>query len=528
MRAPAAIPAPAGAAARARRRAAALVAGLVALLLVTAGLYASSAGFHFDEFYFLDAAKQLAVHGKYATFSSGQFRLFDPYLSTGPTVIAPVALALRLFGADYLVARLLMVLLLPVLFLLMYRVTAELHDRTSGLVAVVFLLCVPDLWFYALTVLGEIPATVFFLAAVHVLAKAERAGCAPGRHALAGTLIGLAALTKLLFLPAVGALAAVALWARIRRATWSSGYATATWASLLVLLVWELAQLAGLGMAQYLEMRSEFWAIVGAESGVRPWLMPGARGGAAAWVDLVADNLAALQVEGGLHVLPLVTLVAVGLVEAGRSVARGGPDAPLHLVVGAFLASDLGWFLLARHNPWFRLLLPAYVVLGVYVAPFLVRAWRALLQQPRRRPDLVQGAVASYLVVALGAIPAVVNARELLRTCQARPALADLGFVEAIRRTVPPDARIGYWGSHRAPEVSFFLPNHFYDVSQDHHRAALVPGRDFLLATRAQRATAPETWAAQLELCRVRLLSRSGAVLCQLGPGLTTLSSRSP
>ena len=518
MSAPVASPAAAGAAAPVRRHGATLVAGLSTLLLATAALYARNVGFHFDEFYFLDAAKQLAVHGKYATFANGQFRLFDPYLSTGPTVIAPVALALRLFGSDYFIARLVMVILLPVLFFLMYRLTAELHDRTAGLVAVIFLLCVPDLWFYALTVLGEIPATVFFLAAAHVLARAERVGPAPWRYALAGVLLGLAALTKVVFLPAVGVLGAVALWARVRWAGRGAGYAVATGASLLVLLAWELAQLAGLGMAPYLEMRREFWDILGAESGVRPWLTTGARGLAATWAELVADNFTALRVEGGLHALPLVTMVTVGLVEIARAVARGGPHARLHLVVGAFLASYLAWFFLARHSPWFRLLIPAYLVLGIYVAPFLVRAVRALLHRPRRRPDLVLAAVAGYLVVALGAIPAVVNARELLRTCQARPARADLGFVEAVRRQVPSDARIGYWGWQRAPEVSFFLPNRFYDVSQAHHRDILVPGRDFLLVSRARRATTPEIWAAELELCGQRLLSRPGTLLCRLGP----------
>jgi 4-amino-4-deoxy-L-arabinose transferase-like glycosyltransferase len=514
--------------ARVQRHAATLIAGLAALLLVTGVLYARDAGFHFDEFFFLDAARTLALHGQYATFSNGQLDPFDPYLSTGPTVIVPVALAFRLFGVDYLVARLVMVALLPPLFALVYLVTRELHGRIAAVVAAGFLLCVPDFWLYALTVLGEVPATLFLLAAVLALARAEQAPSRLPHYALGGALLGLAVLTKLVLALALGALGLVVLWVRVREGRWCRALLAATATALLVLLGWELVQLVGLGSAAYLRMRGEFGQIFLLESGVDHW-----RGtGIGAWVrsatDLMVANVAALRGEASLRVVPVIALIGVVLLEAVRGVRLATVHWRLHAFLAAFLVPYLAWFFLARHSPWFRLLVPAYLVCAVPVAAFLVRAGRTAYRGTRRHLDLARLAVAGYVVVDLCLIPFLLNEQDLAHTYRDRPASTDLQLVDAIRQRVPPEARIGYWGWWRAPEIAFFLPNEFYDVSQDRHRATLVPGRDFVLATRVQRAAAPETWAAQLELCGERLLSRAGAVLCQLGPGSATLSSRSP
>jgi 4-amino-4-deoxy-L-arabinose transferase-like glycosyltransferase len=518
----------AAAAARVQRHAATLLAGLAVLLLATATLYARDVGFHFDEFFFLDAARTLAIHGQYATFSNGQLHPFDPYLSTGPTVIVPIALAFRLFGVDYLVARLVMVALMPLLFALVYLTTRELHGRVAAVVAAGFLLCVPDLWLYALTVLGEVPATLFLLAAVLAMVRGERARSRLPHYALAGALLGLAVLTKLVLALALGAFGVVVLWARVREGRWCRALLAASATALLVLLSWELVQVVALGPAAYLRMRGEFWHIFTLESGIDHWRAAGIHGWARSVAELVVANVAALRGEASLRVVPAIALVAVVLLEALRGARLATAHWRLHALLAAFLVPYLLWFFLARHSPWFRLLVPAYLVCALYVAAFLVRAGRTAYRGTRRHLDLVRLAVAGYVVVDLCVIPFLLNVQEVAHTYRDQPAATDLQLVDAIRQRVPPEARIGYWGWLQAPEIAFFLPNEFYDVSQDRYRAALVPGQDFLLATRVQRAAAPETWTAQLQLCGERLLSRAGAVLCQLGPGPGTPSSPAP
>lgn len=63
----------------------------------------------FDEGEFLQVPKNLLTTGQYATRSSEGMRVFDPAITTGPSVLLPIAVALQIFGVGLLPARMVMV-----------------------------------------------------------------------------------------------------------------------------------------------------------------------------------------------------------------------------------------------------------------------------------------------------------------------------------------------------------------------------------------------------------------------------------
>jgi hypothetical protein len=104
-----------------------------------------------------------------------------------------------------------------------------------------------------------------------------------------------------------------------------------------------------------------------------------------------------------------------------------------------------------------------------------------------------------------------------VRTHRNQPAWRNLRFIDAIRQQVPADAKIGYWGWWRAPEVSFFLPNQFLDVSVPGQPGTFVPNRDFILGTATQRRMDPVSWEQQRRFCREELVVRGQNTLCSFG-----------
>lgn len=75
----------------------------VVAMVVIASISFYSAPLTYDEAYNLQVSVNLAEHGEYATNGSvydGQPKQFDTYISTGPTLLIPIAFMFKLFGVD--------------------------------------------------------------------------------------------------------------------------------------------------------------------------------------------------------------------------------------------------------------------------------------------------------------------------------------------------------------------------------------------------------------------------------------------
>ena len=348
-----------------------ILTGSLLLAMGLAVAYARDEGLNFDEFYFLGAAKNLALYGEYATSSNGEFHRFDPYLSTGPTVIGPIALAYAAWGPDYFVARLAMVGALGLLLVLMYGVTSELYGRAAGALAAGFVFGVPHLPYLGLHVLGEIPAVVLFLGALWALVCAERSRDPRARYLLAGLCLGLAALTKVVLFLGLAALAGLALLVALRDRRRAVALAGAVAVGAAVLLSWELLQFFIAGPESYLGLKRQFLDIFVGESGVRTWRTHGTGGLLDQTLQTALANLRGVEKHGGVNAIQGLTVITVVFLGIARGVRQATSEARVHLFLGLFFVAYLLWFFLAPHAPSYRLLFPAYLLFGPYVAAFV-------------------------------------------------------------------------------------------------------------------------------------------------------------
>jgi len=124
----------------------------------------------FDEGEFLQVPKNLVLYGKYAMKSSEGFRYFDPSLTTGPTVLFPIAALFKIFGIGLVQARIVVVTYAIALLVLLYRFVRSMDNWRTALVAVGLLVSAPWTAFLVLgrQVMGEVPAFTFVLLGLYL------------------------------------------------------------------------------------------------------------------------------------------------------------------------------------------------------------------------------------------------------------------------------------------------------------------------------------------------------------------------
>jgi len=117
----------------------------------------------FDEGYSMHAARTLAERGVYGTYSTAGYRPFDPEITTGPSVVVPVALSFNLLGAGVVQARLVIALFALLALFGLYANSVYMYGRAAALFIVTLLLAMPaiqEVSFLLLSrqILGETPS----------------------------------------------------------------------------------------------------------------------------------------------------------------------------------------------------------------------------------------------------------------------------------------------------------------------------------------------------------------------------------
>ncbi len=359
----------------------------------------------YDEGVNLQAARTLAQTGRYGVIYDAEPHLFDLQLTTGPTVIAPVAAVLRASGGGLREARLVMAAYILLAVLGVYRLAQDVYGSGTGLLAVLVLCAAGDASpVFARAVVGEIAALAFLVWGFVVLARARRSGRVL-HYAAAGALFGCAILTKGQFGLLVPALA-VAWTVQRRRFTWPGVLAL----SALLLAppaAWQLFQLLSLGSNGYLEHLGEQQA-ASSVSAIAPFLS----GSEASVMYLVSSAV------------PVFALI--GLAYVWRARYR---DTPERLSLVVFATFWLVWYV-AFSVGYPRYAIPLVTLCCVFLAVLLRDA--AAATRGRRR--LAVTGIAVFGVVSSIAL-------------QMRPLLdpIDLSAAAAgglITQTVPPESNV--------------------------------------------------------------------------------------
>lgn len=144
----------------------------------------------------LQAPVNIVRNGAYASFGAiweGSDKVFDPYLSTGPIISLPIALAFKLFGVSVLPARIVMLVLYAgFICLATWFVYHNTKSAWASLMPLAILLTVDKQINYPIAALGEF--TAIGLVFGSMLAWQKR------KFLLAGLLAGGAVLSKFLML----------------------------------------------------------------------------------------------------------------------------------------------------------------------------------------------------------------------------------------------------------------------------------------------------------------------------------------
>lgn len=208
-------------------------------------------GLEYDEAYNLQLVSSLAAGDGYATFGALQGQdhfLFDPFISTGPVMIAPGVIPWMLGSGYSWMMRLVPLAFFTLLVTCLYGFTRQFWGRWLGLAvaATPLLLNVgqPDL-----VTSGLVPGRyIGEFAALGLLVAAAWAG-ANGRIGLAALLAGLSCQTKSVFVIGGAILLSVcwiADWVANRRPDWA-GAARGAAGALGPTLVFEIYRFASLG-----------------------------------------------------------------------------------------------------------------------------------------------------------------------------------------------------------------------------------------------------------------------------------------
>ena len=399
----------------------------------------------FDEGSHLHVPKALVKYGVYADTSSEGFHYYGPSISVGPTVMLPVAAALKVFGIGLLQARLVMAAYLIVAIVVFFNLARAIGGtRMAGLAAAILIGSQAiGLLEWGRQVLGEVPALAFLAFGWLMWLKAEK-DVSLRPLLLAGVSFGLAAVTKsqtaLILIPTlfVAWLANLMYYRRLPQRHFLIPLALAV----SFFGIWQVIALAFLGQGTLSENLNLLRQV---STGVAFVFSP----------DLIARS-AQLLLGPDVFAGWIVPVIIYGLVIALRRTADGQRWGNLMI----FVVGGLAWYVFASIS-WLRYAF-APLSLATLVAARLIddllaqfdphpRAWWTSLQRGDFRAAVAPAVLVVFGLMSL--VPLALTARHIVNP----PPASAQQVVEYLNLNIPQEARIETWESELG-----FLTDHNY------------------------------------------------------------------
>jgi hypothetical protein len=245
----------------------------IRFLLLMLPFLAAAAGFSisdiktkpldFDGSIFLQVARNTAEHGNFASYGAlwnGTDYTFEPSISSGPSVILPMAGVIKVFGPHVWDIRALMLLFYLATAVMIGLLLFEITESYWAILGSILWLCinwinygVPPYSSLRIDPIGEVPAALYLLLSLWFYRRKKPFA--------SGFFVSMAYLAKLIMLVSVPAfLGAMALTAIVKKkmnwrfnSLWAAGF-------IIPSLAWEIYRFFTLGgWANYTKNWSDYW-----------------------------------------------------------------------------------------------------------------------------------------------------------------------------------------------------------------------------------------------------------------------------
>lgn len=420
----------------------------------------------FDEGYNLTVSRNLALHGFYGSTVRGVPVPFDPFVSTGPAVLAPIGSLFRLLGDTVVLARLVMLAYHLMFIVILILLTNKWIGRTAIPIALLVMISIPGHFFQTTAILGEVPAVMWYLAGL-LIADHLATDSSTGRHrqiaiVIAGLMWGLAALSKPTFLVMIASSAAIAVYLKIRNKL--ARYELGMWLSMtciagVVTGGWFVTSAALRGPSIYAR------DVIGASGAAFPLIDP----------HILQNSLRNLSIlTSQFEIAVLIGAILFFWVSNQKQ-----PASARLIMLGA-AACWILWWVLFNGRGWTRYVYPALLLLTIPIAHFADQLIHTLRTNKKQRimtlgnqAQSIEWASLLAIGVSLCIIVAVQSAKNVTSVGQAYALSQQQDQMVQFLNEREPDVVLTGLGWLLAWDIAFHLPERdVLDLLQLDHATA--------------------------------------------------------
>lgn len=502
----------------------------ILILLSFSAYYAFQGAVAFDEGFNLQVPVRLANEGEYGTdYQYG--RLFDPLITTGPTLLVPIGFMFKFFGVGVVQARVVIYIYFILMVFTIVYICRQLANNWAAMLALIFIVGLPSVFFFSLKVLGEIPAIFFLLAGAISYDKKK--------PVLAGVFWGLMILSKIVFILVGFPLLLLAgyrfLLSRDKPNDFKF-YGRLGLGGVGIISLWELYRLVSLGLGDYIQNFKDFWGyflqssntnqteLANLKMHIKAFAIPFGPG--KYWA-LFATGIVLLILvycfwifarKDIKRILNSVITVRVFNQDSGQS-EEGVLENSLGILLVGFVFIYMVWWVSSNSTVWFRYLLVFYIIVAVLFAIAIVKSVKQSLSgvNKGRITKLANYATSTILVfiwiflvyrLFLFQIPQMKIEIHSVYHNQSQAA-------SFIREQAEDGMLFTYWGWYQSPELSFLSGVDFYDMQNDETLQWLIEqteeGKNVsIIISNVQRGISPETVKYQQEFLGPQIFSQAG------------------
>jgi hypothetical protein len=412
--------------------------------------------------------KNLVEAGKYATHYNKDYQMFNPVITTGPSVLLPIAFFFKLFGINYVVARLLMIVFYLLFLIILYFLVREFFGSFVAALSSISIGFLPTTFIMAINTLGEIPATLYLLFGFLMLKLHDKHNNKKWLI-ISGISFGLSVLSKQIFIISIVPIITYIIFTKEFKSRVSL-----LASFILTVLLWEVYQIWTLGIRGYIHLKIS----------APQYLMSQGASLNASIDTLLISKLQLISDAFKINVVILCTIIFILSIFITIIIINNSKKKNAVLIAYIlFIVASLAVWLIFINRVSFRHVY-SYTVLIMPLFFYMIH-WFYKESPQIMNLDTSIKRICILLIASLVIITPMFSSIQIIKGSysfyqnQHRTLQNQLQFIEEFKRDIPANSSIGYWDWWNAPEITFFVDNDFIDVSGI-YSVIHVEGRDTL------------------------------------------------